>query len=271
MTFRPALCAACAAFAMAPNAPAQEPEPRDPAATAAETQRFTARSATWSADLPADWRILLPKEAEELRDQLPWDMRDPQLRHTYSIGPVDRWLSSGFDGVALVAVELDEEWAHDETLAQRVRDHWAARSSEMADEDHQIAELVPLHTGVDKGFDALAGVRTSTLGASGTWKALDVYIPTGGRELILSFRARPEQFAEWVPRFREWLGSVRLRLPARGQPTLVDRLYWPLMIGALVGIALLTARSAARRVDPRDLPGGPGSGSRPDERTDHAD
>jgi hypothetical protein len=78
-------------------------------------------------------------------------------------------------------------------------------------------------------------------------KCLDVYAPTGGREVTLSFCAWAEDFARLEPEFDRWLSTLTFSRPPKGKQELSDRLWTPLLTGGVVGIILLVLYKHTRR------------------------
>ncbi len=195
-----------------------------------------------------------PAEARSLRSQLPESAQTTQPRDFYVLGPVAKWLESGFDGVFLQVIEQGEEWAMDSTVADRVKEHWRQVPGE-----HQIVEarLVALGRvsnpgGIEAGDltptpECLVCVRESQAPGDEPIKALEAYVPTGGRQLILSCQCPGPDLAQHRPQFERILGSLALARGSRGAATLGNKLWTPWLWGAGVFIALLILRRVAQK------------------------
>ena len=85
----------------------------------------------------------------------------------------------------------------------------------------------------------LTALRSSAPVEGAALRRLDVYAPSGGRQISMLFSCRSDRFDRWQPQFRDRLATVRFARPAQGEPTLGDRLWTPLIAGALVTILLL--------------------------------
>ena len=77
--------------------------------------------------------------------------------------------------------------------------------------------------------------------------SLDIYAPTGGRQVTLSFCAWEEDFEKLAPEFEKWLSTLTFSRPPRGQQSISDRLWTPLVTGGIVGIILLVLYKHTKR------------------------
>jgi hypothetical protein len=219
------------------------------AATAMPSQQrpFVARNGTFQIELPADWRQLSPGEARTLGTLpgAPAELGYVEPSALYAIGPVDRWLQGDFDTAWVQVVEQGNEWVVDDDFADRLQQMWStndASSGVRHEVDDARRDVVgPQHHAV------LTALRTSTPRQGETVRRLDVYAPTGGRQVSLSFSCRADRFERWLPQFRSWLETVRFARPAQGKPQLADRLWTPLIAGVLVSLLLLVLYKHSRR------------------------
>lgn len=263
------LTAATAALLASSLAPAQDegaPESAEPRPAAGENdpdgstdapvgERFFSRGRTWSMELPEGWRQMSPAEAHRLRRTLHPDMLDPQPLRRYAIGRVDRWLGDGgFDGVVVVVEEHADELIHDESLPELIRDHWREQNAK-GEIRHDIDATTAVEFGKER-YAALEVRRRITFPDAPAVECLDLYVPTDGKELMFSFRAPPETFDEWQAEYRRWLATASFARPSRGQPSLAQRLFWPLVLGGGVALAMIFAHRASRQAMAREAAGG---------------
>src|SRR5262249_34991258 len=224
----------------------QQPEQRP----APGRQRFVDRASTFHIDLPADWRQLAPGEVEAVRAAVPGlpqriAQNEPQLY--YAVGPVDRWLRGDFDGCWLYVVYHDNEWLADEQLSARLSAMWRELG---ADEGvrHELARVERTTVG-SPPHPAITCIRTSTPVAGGrSITSIDVYAPTGGRQITFSFSCYAEDFARREPDLRSMLATLAFARPARGEAKLTDRLWTPMATGAVVAVLLLVLYRSRRRI-----------------------
>jgi len=219
-------------------------------------QQFQSRSGAFHIDVPAGWQQVTPDQTRALRDfvpELPAELhrtrpRDPLDVYglEYYLAPAAAWLAGGFDGVYLYVAEQGNEWRLEGDLATAISRVW----SERADRDgmrHEITEVRRQQVGSD-GYEVVQCLRRSVPAAGGrALQSLDVYAPTGGRQVSLAFRCFAEDFPAQLPRFRQMLSTLTLARKARGAVTLGDRLTMPLVTGALVCILLLVLHRRTRR------------------------
>lgn len=229
---------------LVPAPPAQGPV----AGPSADSNRFVNLARTFQLDLPAGWRQLSPGESRRLAHVLP-DGPPELLRSEpllcYAVGPVDRWLGGEFDGVFLYVVEQDNEWHLDGDYPARLQEMWRARGRH----DGLRHELSGIErtTIAGSGQTVITCIRTSTPETGRVRRSLDWYVPTGGRQLSLSFSAWQDDFATREEQFRRILATLTLARPSRGEQTLGDRLWTPLLAGAVVGLLLLLLYRHNRR------------------------
>lgn len=203
-------------------------------------QQFRNRNGTFHIELPAAWRQLAPSEARTLRDnpRAPARLGLAQPRHFYAIGPVDQWLAGDFDGPWLYVVEQDSEWYLADTFATDLEAMWAAEA-QASGERHELTNVQRAKAGSQQ-IDVVMATRLNTPKAPRPAVAsLDVHAPAGGRQVTLSFCCPPEQFAAHEPAFRRCLATLTFARVARSQASLGDRLWTPILTGAVVGVILL--------------------------------
>lgn len=217
------------------------------AAAPAQQRPFVARNGTFQIDLPIDWRQLAPNEARTIGTLpgAPTELAYVEPNSPYAIGPVDDWLRGDFDTPWLWVVEQGNEWIVEDDFAERLRQLWHENST-VTGVQHEVS-AVRRDTVGPQDHAVLTALRTSTGPAGGAVRRLDVYAPSGGRQISLSFSCRSERFAAWESQFRSWLSTVRFARPAQGEPQLADRLWTPLLTGALVSLVLLGLYKYTRR------------------------
>ena len=86
----------------------------------------------------------------------------------------------------------------------------------------------------------ILAVRTSRpLSGGRAQRSLDVHAPTGGRQVNLAFTCAAEDYVRWEPEFGRWLQTLTFARAARPPQQLSDRLWTPILTGAVVGLLLL--------------------------------
>jgi len=211
-------------------------------------QPFVSRSATFRLALPASWRQVGPGEVDALRravPQLPRDVGQEQPGMFYAVGAVDRWRAGAFDGAYLYVVEQDNEWQLDDQLAERLQRMWHDKGAREGVR-YEISDVAQAEVGAQR-HPAVTCLRTMAPPGGRPQRSLDVHVPTGGRELILCFVAWADEFDANLPRFRAMLATLELARRARGEATLGDRLWTPLITAAVVGILLAALYRHTRR------------------------
>ncbi len=219
------------------------------ATTAAPSQQqsFVARNGTFQIELPASWRELSPGEARTIADLpgAPQELGFVQPRMFYAVGPVDDWLQGRFDGPWLWVVEQDNEWVVEDDFAERLAAMWRAKG-ESAGVRYEVTDARRDLVGPQQ-HAVLTAVRNSVPQQGPALRSFDVYAPTGGRQVSLSFTCRQDQWDRWLPEFRGWLATVRFARPSHGSPQLSDRLWTPLLAGAVVTILLVLLYKHTKR------------------------
>ncbi|MEM7200020.1 MAG: hypothetical protein AAF628_07130 [Planctomycetota bacterium] len=232
---------ALAAAILGGAAPAQEPTPEPARPAAVSDERHFARDRSFSIVLPSGWRQLVPDEARTLQQRFsakfPPDLLTPRQAGLYPYGPIDAWLRGEVQGRCLTLQKADGEIpVSDEGLADarspQIAAGWKreveeARIVELGPDRHPAIECV---TALDLGPDAPPIA------------ALELLVPTGGNTLILSFRCWSADLAAALPAFRATTATLQFARPARGESKLSDRLVYPAVVGALVGLLLLVLR-----------------------------
>ena len=91
-----------------------------------------------------------------------------------------------------------------------------------------------------QAIDAIVARRTSTpRPPEPPLAALDVHAPSVNQQLSLSFTCRPADFDRLQPRFRSWLATLTLARPPTEAASLSDRLWTPIVTGAIVGVVFI--------------------------------
>jgi hypothetical protein len=227
---------------------AQGGAPGATAATAGDLRPFRSRSNTFRIDLPADWRQLAPGEVADLQRKvpdLPLDVGRNEPALFYAVGPIDRWLAGDFDGSYLYVVEQDNEWHLGGDLQPMLQAMWDRKG---ASDGNRYEILAVERTEAGVGHDPVVTCRRRITPPTGRAQcSLDVHAPTGGIELTLCFTCWDDDFQRQLPRFRAMLGTLELARKARGSTGLADRLWTPVIAGAIVGTLLLLLYRHTRR------------------------
>lgn len=237
------------ALAIPASPPAQQPKPpgRTPATEPVATARFTSLNHTFLIDLPADYRQLAPNEAGELERNpaTPPDWRFTSPHSFYAIGPVDRWLAGDFATPWLYVTEQEGEWHVEGDFGPQIVERWR-QNGEARGVRHEVTGVHRVEIG-PQAHGAWRASRTTTLADGRRIRSLDVYASTGGRQVTLTLRAWEAEFARQAPAFERWLSTLTFARRSRGEQTLTDRLWTPVLTGALVGLALLALYKHTRR------------------------
>lgn len=210
-----------------------------PAQDESLTAQFTCLNNTFLIDLPRDFRQLAPNEALRLAENAatPREWRSTSPRSYYAVGPIDRWLAGDLGTPWLYVLEQGREWhtADDfpKLLAERWRDNGDATGV-----SHELSDLREAQVG-PQGHEVWLAERTSTPAEGRPVHSIDIYAPTGGRQVTLTMCAWADEFDRYRPEFDRWLASLTFSRPSRGEQTLTDRLWTPLLTGGLVGLVLL--------------------------------
>lgn len=211
-----------------------------PLAAQEATRRFQNQNGTFHLTLPADWRQLAPGEARRIGEnpRAPASLRLAQPRSFYAVGPVDRWLAGDFAGPWLYVVEGEHEWYVTDTFAEDLAAMW--RQWEAATgERHTIRDVRREKVGAQQVEVVTAiGQSPAAAGRPGV-QSLDVHAPAVGRQITLQFCCAPDEFPATEPTFRTWLASLTFARVSKGQQSLSDRLWTPLLTGGAVAVVLL--------------------------------
>ncbi|MCR9248164.1 MAG: hypothetical protein NXI31_24300 [bacterium] len=212
-----------------------------------EKTRFTNLAGSFVIDLPAGFRQLSPNEASRLaeRADTPRDLHTTSPRAFYAVGRVDDWLEHGVSSPWLYVMEQEQEWHIDGDFATLLRERWQ-ESGAQTGYTHELSDIRPLEVGPRK-HEVHVARRTSTSPAGRSITSLDVYAPTGGRQVTLSFCAFSADFERWLESFEDTMATLTFSRPSRGEISLSDRLWTPLVTGALVGLVLLGLYKHTRR------------------------
>ncbi len=236
------LLAGCLAAAGAAGAAAQDPTtaPVAAAGSSATLQQFANLNRTFHVDVPLGWRQIAPNEALRVAEQAlaPRDLRRAEPRVQYAVGPVDQWLAGTFQGPWLYVTELGEEAVLPEDFAVQLaamwREHGLATGVVHALTDVQPQEIGPGHHPV-----MLARRLTTPADGQRPTRSLDAYVATGRQQITFAFTCWADEFDRWEPSFQQWLQTATFARPARPKQKLTDRLWSPILTGALVGLVLL--------------------------------
>jgi len=200
---------------------------------------FQNHNRTFQLELPADWRLLAPNEAVQLREAggAPPDLQRSEPRYFYAVGPVERWLKGELDGAWLHVVEVNEAWYIEDDFRDQLREGWRARG-EQTGTRHELEDVHLEKLGTQQ-VESVVATRTSTPKDGAPYRVLEVHVPTARQQLSLSFGCHPDDFERWAPRFRDWLATLTLARVADEKATLPDRLWTPIVTGLIVGVILL--------------------------------
>lgn len=235
----------------APKATAQQQKRqviREPIPPAPGDALFQNRLRSFQVHLPKDWRQLAPAEVRPVREackDMPYDLRQNEPALFYGVGPVDRWHAGEFDGTYLYVVEQDAEWHLDGDLRERLQHMWDHKGER---DGHRYT--VVRAEKAEVGFDAYAAVvaeRRIEPAVGRVQRSLDVHVPTGGREVTLCFTCWDDEWATREPELRRRIATLSFARPARGEVTLSDRLWTPILLGAGVGLVLVVLYKRNRR------------------------
>jgi hypothetical protein len=208
-----------------------------------ELREFRNRAMTFRIDLPANWRQLAPNEALRISEnpQAPAELGFSQPNGFYAIGPVDEWLAGVFTSPWVLVLEQDDEWHVGDdfaAFAAQLAEKWRQKGAAMGVE-YEVTDIRRDKVGA-QAREVLTARRTSTPKPPRLPLAsLDVHAPAGGQEVILCFTCHAPEFARWDQEFHRWLQTLSFAHAARGEPKLSDRLWTPILGGALVGLLLL--------------------------------
>jgi hypothetical protein len=203
-------------------------------------QRFENRNGTFHIGLPAGWRQVAPNEARRIGElaAAPEPLRLAQPQSFYAVGRVERWLAGDFTEPWLYVVEKQTEWYVSDDFAGELTTMWATQGAATG-ERHELAGIRKQPVG-EQQVEVVTATRTTTPpGGRPTYRCLDVYAPAGSSQITLSFCCAPEQFTALEPEFRRWLGTLTFARVRKGQASLGDRLWSPILTGGAVGLILL--------------------------------
>ena len=231
------------ALAMPRGAAAQQPQP---------LHAFRNLGGSFRIDVPTTWRQLSPNEARRVAAMpgAPATLGYVEPRLFYAVGPVDAWLEGRFDGAWMWVVEQENEWAADGDLdrevAPKLREMWD-RNAAATGVRHELLSIRREEVGTDKHRAIVVHRRTTPADGRGGTASLDVHAPAGGQQFSLSFTCPGPDFERSEPEFRRWLATLAFARAARGEQTLGDRLWTPLLAGGMVTLVLLVLYKYTRR------------------------
>ena len=212
--------------------------------------------ASFSANLPEEWRRLTPDEAFSLRDRLPYAVRRPVPGQYDVLGDIDTWLASGFDGQALTVTSQTGEIPIEQASIDQIREHWKGGSNEGPRRRFVDGEVTTI------GKDAHPAIRCSMQTDAeppsfGPSTSTDYYVPTHGQLLILAFHSWEDSVGRANPVMGPIVESASFPRPPKGIEDLGDRIGRALFVGALVGLGLVALRMLRKRPSPPGSPGAP--------------
>ena len=215
----------------------------------AQTQlrEFRNRGMTFRIDLPANWRQLAPNEALRIGEnpKAPAELGFSQPGGYYAVGPVDEWLAGVFTSPWVQVVEQDA-WHLGDDFAAELAEKWRKEGAGTG-VAHELTDIRRDKVGA-QSREVLTARRTSTPKPPRLPLAsLDVYAPAGAQEVSLCFTCPFAEFVRWEPEFRRWLQTLSFAHAARGEQKLSDRLWTPIIGGAVVGLVLLLLYKHTRR------------------------
>jgi hypothetical protein len=200
---------------------------------------FQNRGASFLIDLPKDWRQIAPNQALQLRERpdAPAVLTRAEPRAFYAVGPIDMWLAGDFAGAWLYVVEQQDEWYVDDDFAATLAASWR-QHGETHGERHELRDIRRQKIGSQE-VDAVVAIRRTTPPLPRPEiTSLDVHTPAGGQQITLSFQCPTAAFVRLEPEFRRWLATLKFARPPRPAASLGDRLWTPLITGAVVFLVL---------------------------------
>lgn len=209
---------------------------------------FQNRANTFRISLPAAWRQIAPSETAALAAAipgLPYDLRQNEPQLFYGVGPVAQWLQGNFEGAYLYVVEQDQEWRLEGDLRERLQQMWANKGAVDGNRYETLA-AAKAELGPDRNPAVLAERRIAAPSGR-VQRSIDAHVPTGGRQVTLSLVCDERDYDRLEAPMREWLATLQLARRARGEVTLSDKLWTPLLAGAAVGAVLLILYRRTRR------------------------
>ncbi|MSR39114.1 MAG: hypothetical protein EXS02_09795 [Planctomycetes bacterium] len=228
----------------APAAPWELPPP------ATGQTRFFDKSRTFRIDLPEGWRQLAPGDVRQVTaavSQLPYDISHNEPSMYFAVGPVDQWLHGTFDGLFLYIVYQENEWQVEGDLGEQLEQLWRKKGEDDGIA-YQLSQVQRDTVGADQQ-PAITCIRTARpANGKPAQQSLDVYVATGGMQVSLSFTCPQTDFAQREPQLRAMLDTLRFARRARGETSNADRLWSPILIGAVVGLVLVLIYRSKRRV-----------------------
>ena len=212
------------------------------------TEQFRNASGTFELQLPAGWRQLAPNEARALADQpgVPSELTYVEPRQFYAVGPVEAWQRGDFGGPWLWVVEQNNEWQVEGDVAARLAQMWREKG-EGNGIRHDLRDVKQEPVGT-QARAAITAIRASTPPPPAiATTSLDAHAPSGGQQISLSFVCPTTEWSRWEPEFRRWLATLTFARQAREERSVGDRLWTPLITGAVVSLILLLLYRHTRR------------------------
>lgn len=219
-----------------------------PAQAVPDPAPFTNLNGTFRVDLPAGWRQIAPNEALRIAEiaGAPRDLRTAQPRAQYAVGPVDAWLAGDFASPWLFVTEIAEEAAIPEDFGAELARMWQ-RHGEGTRVRHELRDVRREDVG-ERRHPAITCRRTSVpQDGSRATASLDVYAGTGRQQVTLAFTCWADELDRHEAAFRAALRTLAFARPPRTAQQPSDRLWTPLVTGALVGVVLIVLYRRMRR------------------------
>jgi len=193
----------------------------------------------YSLVLPDGWRQVSPDLGRSMRRSMPADLAILLNRGRVDrFGAVDLWQKNGFNGRCLtIHTETDGEPELSAETLEQIQAKFKGRSD--ASSLNYTGEPGLATIGRDKHPAIECRLSITEDSGKGLSTSLVYIVPTGGRTLRFSFRARTEDFGAAEPMFRKIADSVALSSLPEGKKELSDKLQTPLIIGAVVGFLML--------------------------------
>ena len=242
------LAAGLLACLTGPASRAQAPTtPPAAAGTSPSLQQFANRNRTFHVDVPLGWRQVAPNEALRIgaHADAPLDLRRAEPRAQYAVGPVERWLAGDFASPWLYVTEIGEEAVVPDDFERQLTAMWEEHGKALGIV-HSLA-LVRRENIGPGSHPVITAHRTSTPTTGRPTRSLDVYVATGRQQITLALTCWAEDFARHEPQFRQWLQTATFARPPRAEQKLSDRLWTPLLTGAVVSVILFALYKHSRR------------------------
>ncbi|MEC7725000.1 MAG: hypothetical protein VYD05_05780 [Planctomycetota bacterium] len=204
------------------------------------TATFRNYNRTFQLELPANWRQVAPGEAVQVSERAgsPPVLWHVSPRQFYGVGAVDDWLRGDFSATWLYVHEQRDEWHVEDDFAATLEELWR-KHGEANGVTHELRDVHLERIGTQR-VECIVATRTTTPPPPASPRmSLDVHAPTAKQQITLSFTASPEAFDRWRPEFERWLSTLTFARVAEKPTTIAERLWTPLLVGAVVGLVLV--------------------------------